>query len=55
MVYVTLTEQGLQVVNDLDGKMGGTEFRMFDQMSQEDMERMVELLVLARAGFKCEG
>jgi DNA-binding MarR family transcriptional regulator len=55
MVYVTLTEQGFQIVNDLDGKMSGSEFRMFQEMSQQDMERMVELLVLARAGFKCEG
>ena len=52
MLYVTLTEKGLGLVNDLDGDMGAAEFRLFEGMSQEDMERMVELLVIARSRLK---
>jgi DNA-binding MarR family transcriptional regulator len=47
-VYARLTPRGLKLVNELDDKMTIRDMRLFSAMTREELERLCELLVLAR-------
>ena len=52
VVRATLTAVGLKLVNDLDATMRETETSLFPAMSEAEMRKACELLVLARRGSR---
>ncbi len=52
VVYATLTAAGLELVNSLDAVVHGAEEGMFPDLGTEQMEKLCELLVLARSGSR---
>ena len=49
VVMASLTERGVAVVGELDGPLTQMMAGMFERMSEEDMQRLNDLLVAARA------
>ena len=52
VVRATLTDAGLNLVNELDSMMREMEDGLFAAMSESEMRRACELLVLARRGCR---
>ena len=55
MMLVSLTESGAALLGQMDGAVEQMGAGLFVQMTEEDMQRLNELLVLARARTGCPG